>query len=80
VYGLEHSADFAQAYAQPHLPGGSVAQLALALENLGAKAYTAQKAHALTLEAVAHLQTAAPEGEAGVALRELMDQLLWRQV
>lgn len=78
VYGLEHSPQFARAYAQPHQPGESVADLAAALEKLGARDYAQQKAHALTTEALAHLEAAAVGGEAGVALRELTDQLLNR--
>jgi len=78
VYGLEHSPQFARAYAQPHQPGESVADLAATLEKLGARDYAQQKAHALTTEALAHLEAAAVGGEAGVALRELTDQLLNR--
>ena len=80
VYGLEHSADFARAYHQPHSPGASVAALAATLEALGARQYTEKTALDLTAEAIRHLEAASPAGEAGVALRELTDQLLKRNM
>jgi geranylgeranyl diphosphate synthase type I len=78
VFGLEHSVDFARAYARPHSSSGSVAALASALETLGARDYAQRTAHDLTAEAVRHLEAAAPTGEAGAALREMTDQLLNR--
>ena len=80
VYGLERSEDFTRAYAQPHLPGDSVAALATTLETLGARDFTQQMALDLTAQAIRHLETAAPAGEAGAALRELTDQLLNRNL
>jgi geranylgeranyl diphosphate synthase type I len=78
VYGLEHSADFARAYALPSAQGSPVTELAAQLETLGARAYTQQQATALTAEATRFLDLAAPSGEAGQALRELTEQLLSR--
>ena len=78
VYGLEHSPEFASAYAQPHVPGASVREMTAALESLGARDYAGRKALELTTEAVSGLEAAAPAGDAGLALRELTDQLLNR--
>ncbi len=78
VYGLEHSADFASAYARPHSPGESVAALARTLETMGARQYAETLARDLTAEAVRHLDAASPANEAGAALRQLTDQLLKR--
>jgi geranylgeranyl diphosphate synthase type I len=77
VYGLEHSAEFAAAYARP---GGAVGEMSLTLENLGARAFAQTKAAELTAEAQRHLAAAAPRGEAGAALEELTDQLLNRNM
>ena len=78
VYSLERSAEFAQAYARPHRPGESVVDMAAALERIGARAYAQQQAQALTEKARQHLEAAAPQGEAGAALREITSQLLQR--
>jgi geranylgeranyl diphosphate synthase type I len=78
VYGLEHSPEFARAYARPPQPGESVTQIAAQLESLGARDYSQHIADELTAEAIQHGEAAAPAGEAGAALRELTDQLLHR--
>jgi geranylgeranyl diphosphate synthase type I len=78
VYGLEHSAEFARAYARPHSVGESVVDFEAELERLGAKAYAHNMAQALTHAAEEHLEAACPSGEAGSALRELTGQLLQR--
>jgi geranylgeranyl diphosphate synthase type I len=78
VYGLEHSPEFARAYARPPQPGDDVAQMAAQLETLGARDYAQHRANELTAEAIQHGEAAAPAGEAGAALRELTDQLLNR--
>lgn len=78
VYGLEHSEVFARAYAVPYQPGASLEDLAVALEQLGAKAYVEQQAHDMTQAALLHLAEARPGEPAGAALRELTDQLLRR--
>jgi geranylgeranyl diphosphate synthase type I len=79
VYGLERSAALAKAYAQPHRAGESVAELARALDDLGAQTYTLEQARAFTEEAFRHLDAAHPAGAAGAVLRELTDQLLKRK-
>jgi geranylgeranyl diphosphate synthase, type I len=78
VYGLEHSAEFARAYARRPAPNESVAALSATLEALGARQYTEKTARDLTAEAIRNLEAAAPAGEAGAALRELTGQLLKR--
>ncbi len=79
VYGLEQSAEFAQAYARPHTPDESLSEMVMTLERLGAHESANQLAYDLTARASQHLDEAAPSGEAGHALRELTDQLLNRQ-
>lgn len=79
VYGLEHSTEFAQAYAEPHQPGAALMEMAEKLEALGARDYAQQMAEHLSVEALHHLEVADPTGEAGVALSELTDQLLRRK-
>ncbi len=78
VCGLEKSAGFARAYAQPHTPDEPVTALAHTLEQLGARDDTQATARRLTAEAVEHFEAAQPAGEAAAALRELTDQLLNR--
>jgi geranylgeranyl diphosphate synthase type I len=78
VYGLEHSEAFARAYAVPHQPGASLAELAATLEGLGAKAYVEQHTQAMTRAALQHLAEARPAEPAATALHELTDQLLRR--
>ncbi|MCS6910250.1 MAG: hypothetical protein NZM11_06750, partial [Anaerolineales bacterium] len=78
VYGLEHSAEFAERYARPHRPGESVAELAARLDALGAQAYTLATARTFTEQAAAHLRAAALSGPAAEALWELTDSLLTR--
>jgi len=78
VYGLEHSEAFARAYAVPHRPGEPLAELAHALEQLGAKDYVERQAHDMTQTALRHLAEALPAEPAAGALRELTDQLLRR--
>jgi geranylgeranyl diphosphate synthase type I len=80
VYGLEHSAEFAAAYAQPYRPGQAVAGLAESLEALGARAHVEQQAREKTARARQALEQLALQEPAGGALRELVDQLLNRDM
>ncbi|MGH2524219.1 MAG: polyprenyl synthetase family protein, partial [Anaerolineales bacterium] len=75
VYGLEHSEDFARAYAGPHTPEASVLEMAQTLETLGARDYAQRLAATLTAEAGQHLDHASPHGVAGAELRALTEQL-----
>ncbi len=79
VFGLEHSEDFAEAYARPHQPGDSLSEMAATLAQLGAKDYVEQQASQMTQAALDHLEAAQPAEPAGAALRELTAQLLSRQ-
>jgi geranylgeranyl diphosphate synthase type I len=79
VYGLEHSAEFARAYSQPHQPGEPVAALAELLERLGARAEAERRAQAATACAIEALDQCQPAGPAGQALRDLTEQLLGRR-
>jgi geranylgeranyl diphosphate synthase type I len=79
VYGLEHSEEFAQAYAQPHAPGAPVAALAELLDRLGARAEGERRAQAATACAVEALAECRPAEPAGQALRDLTEQLLGRR-
>lgn len=79
VYGLEQSAEFAQAYARPHTPNEPLPEMVLTLERLGAHESANELAQELTAQAMSHLQAAQPEGEAGRALQELTNELLNRQ-
>ncbi len=80
VYGLEHSPDFALAYATPHRAGDSVAGLVAALEKLGAREAVEQRVSQMTQSALQHLEEAQPGAESGAALRELTMQLLRRKM
>ncbi len=79
VYGLERSAAFAAAYAQPHAAGTPVDDLAAELEQLGARGYVEAQVQETTALALRALDRADPAGPAGAALRELTEQLLGRQ-
>ena len=79
VFGLEHSDAFAARYAQPHVPGASLAELAQTLVSLGAQADVEQRTRHMTETALAHLEAARPDQPAGDALRELTTQLLHRR-
>jgi len=78
VYGLEHSADFAARYAQPHRPGQRVDVLADQLEQLGAREYVEQRVRDTTARAERELERCEASGPAAGALRELTQQLLYR--
>jgi geranylgeranyl diphosphate synthase type I len=78
VFGLEHSASFAERYAQPQQPGTPVAELAQELERLGARAYVERRVHETTACAEQELERCQPSDPAAQALRELTQQLLGR--
>ncbi len=78
VYGLSHSEELRALYAagtQTAINMGRVIEL---LDAVGARAYAQEQARAYSDEAMAHLEAARPQGEAGLALRELTGQLLGR--
>jgi geranylgeranyl diphosphate synthase type I len=79
VFGLEHSAEFAAAYARPAEPGEDVTGLARRLEALGARDHVERHVAAATERAHHALDAAGPAGPAADALRTLTGQLLARQ-
>ncbi len=80
LYGLQQGSAFARAWEQghPHTPA-EVPALAAALETDGARAYTEAVAASLTTQALEALDEAAPQGDAGAALRSLAHHLLRRE-
>ena len=78
VFGLEHSAEFAQAYSRPHQPGESVAALSAELESLGAREYVESQVLETSIRAEQELERCQASEPAGQALRDLTRQLLQR--
>ena len=78
IYGLEHSASFAQSYARPHKSGEPVTELAVALERAGAREYVSRRVLETTACAELELERCQPTGPAAQALREVTQQLLHR--
>lgn len=76
LYGLENSRELRELYAAPEIDVEKAVEL---LELAGAKEYAAQIANDYTQHAMAALDAAGPQGEAGAALRELAASLLGRQ-
>jgi geranylgeranyl pyrophosphate synthase len=78
LYGLGRGGPFARRWALGPIAADEVDQLAAQLEVEGARSYTQDQAGRLTTDALAALNAADPQGEAGLALRELADKLLLR--
>ncbi len=78
LYALGRDGAFARRWAQGPVSPAEVGQLAALLEAEGAKRYTQEQAARLTDEALQALAIAAPQGEAGEALRQLAGRLLQR--
>lgn len=78
LYGLSRGGPFAQRWAQGPISPEEVPALAAQLEAEGARQYAEAEANRLTHEALQALEDAYPQGEAGVALRELALKLLKR--
>ncbi len=84
LYGLEKQGKFARqwkamAARETVISEEEVAYLAELLNEEGAKQYTQQIAEQLTSKALDALDSAAPEGDAGLALRDLALRLLQRE-
>jgi geranylgeranyl diphosphate synthase type I len=80
VYGLERSEPLRRAYAALEKDGGgAVAEIVHDLEATGAREYAEGEARRLSEAALAHLQAAEPEPDAGAALHELTLDLLHRR-
>lgn len=78
LYALERGGPFARRWAQGPIRAEEVESLAAALDAEGARTFTLAEANRLTDAALQSLDDARPQGEAGLALRELADRLLQR--
>ena len=76
LYGLARSEELRALYAAPDIDVPRVVNL---LEQIGAKEDTEKAAHECTQKAMAALDAAKPQGEAGESLRELAHSLLGRR-
>jgi geranylgeranyl diphosphate synthase type I len=79
LYGLGLGGPFARRWQQGPVHAEEVPALARQLEAEGAKGYTQEIADHLTGQALEHLESAHPQGEAGEALRELALALVSRK-
>lgn len=79
LYGLSQNGPFAERWAQGPIWAEEVSTLAKRLEDEGARDYTRQISDQLTQQALQSLAEAHPQGEAGVALVDLANQLLRRK-
>lgn len=79
LYGLEKNGEFARRWRQGPIQPEQVAELARLLDGEGGRAYAQEQADLLTTQALEALDRARPEGEAGIALRELAAMLLERK-
>jgi len=78
LYGLAQNGPFRNRWIQGSITPQEVPLLARQLVDEGARAYTQNQADRLTKEALAWLDKADPQGEAGAALRDLANKLLNR--
>jgi geranylgeranyl diphosphate synthase type I len=79
IYGLQQNAEFARRWMGGPITAEDVPLLAELLEREGARAYTEERAHQLTEQALTALEEACPRGEAGQGLRETAQKLLGRK-
>ena len=79
LYGLEKGGLFAKRWEQGPIRASEVHELARQLEDEGARAFTRAKVEELTTQALAALDQAQPQAEAGGALRQLALRLVQRQ-
>ena len=80
LYGLAQGGDFATRWGRGGIRPEEVPALAAELESEGAREFAQSEANRLTDSALAALEEASPQGEAGDALRELARTLLQRDV
>ncbi len=78
LYGLSQRGEFGRRWLQGAVQAEEVPLLAKQLESEGGRGYTQTIANQLTEQALIHLQSAQPQGDAGKALRDLADLLLNR--
>jgi geranylgeranyl diphosphate synthase type I len=79
LYGLQVNGKFAARWKDGSITPDEVSALADQLESDGARSYTKEAADYYTQNALQALDKADPQGEAGVALRELANRLLLRE-
>lgn len=79
LYGLEHSAALRELYTQSAETPGFVEQAIELLDESEAFTYAQYRASIFSDSALTHLNAAQPTGDAGIALRSLVDMLLKRQ-
>jgi geranylgeranyl diphosphate synthase type I len=80
LYGLEKQGEFAKLWNKGNITQESVPTLVKQLEKEGGRKFTLDNADRLTRKALKSLDRANPRGEAGIALKELANQLLQREV
>jgi geranylgeranyl diphosphate synthase type I len=80
LFGVNKRGNFDQRWRQGKILPYEVEGLAAQLEKEGARAYTLETAARLTNEALAAMEQAAPQGEAGHALAALVNNLLERDM
>ena len=80
LYGMAQNGAFAQRWLGKPIQPEEVPDLANQLEAEGARDYTQDEANRLTESALAALEQAQPQGEAGEALIQLANKLLQREV
>jgi geranylgeranyl diphosphate synthase, type I len=79
LYALEQNGKFAARWKQGPIPVEEVSGMASLLETEGARSFAEQAAEAETKKAIAYLEEANPQGEAGAIIRELANTLLKRK-
>jgi geranylgeranyl diphosphate synthase, type I len=79
LYGLGKNGPFAQRWRSGPITPADVQSVAKMLADEGGIDYAQVKAKEWTNKALASLEQAAPQGQAGAALRELADKLLGRK-
>lgn len=80
LFGLKQNRKFARRWAQGGITAQEVTQVASQLELEGAKDYTQERATFYTEKALTSLEKARPGGEFGLALTELADYLIKRNL
>lgn len=78
LYALSRKGEFSKRWKNGKVDAGELVELARLLEREGAKAYTEDQAARLTAEALAALEDAQPDAQAGAALQELANELVQR--
>jgi geranylgeranyl diphosphate synthase type I len=80
IFGMHQEGPFNERWSRGSIQPGETEALAKQLEKEGAREYTQEAASQMTTKALNALEEARPEGEASLALAELADRLLRRDV